>query len=67
MPLASARFMQHPAWTKPEFRELNLSAEIGSYYEEEDIPLFVTAARAPRSAVELAQPAQEGERDGGRA
>jgi coenzyme PQQ precursor peptide PqqA len=56
--------MQHPAWTKPEFRELNLSAEIGSYYEEEDIPLFVTSARAARGAD--AGGAQEGELDGGR-
>jgi coenzyme PQQ precursor peptide PqqA len=38
--------MAHPSWTKPEFRELNLSAEIGSYYEEEDIPLFVTSRPA---------------------
>jgi coenzyme PQQ precursor peptide PqqA len=58
--------MQHPAWTKPEFRELNLSAEIGSYYEEEDIPLFVTASRSPRRSSEATPPAQEGERDGGR-
>jgi coenzyme PQQ precursor peptide PqqA len=57
--------MQEPAWTKPEFRELNLSAEIGSYYEEEDIPLFVSASRAPRRVHEAATP-EEREDDGGR-
>lgn len=56
--------MQHPAWTKPEFRELNLSAEIGSYYEEEDIPLFVTPACMAGGS--KANAAQEGELDGGR-
>jgi coenzyme PQQ precursor peptide PqqA len=25
-------------WTKPQFRELNLSAEIGMYYEDEGEP-----------------------------
>lgn len=56
--------MAHPSWTKPEFRELNLSAEIGSYYEEEDIPLFVTSSRPARAYDGKA--AQESERDGGR-
>jgi coenzyme PQQ precursor peptide PqqA len=58
--------MQHAAWTKPEFRELNLSAEIGSYYEEEDIPLFVTSSRRQRRVAEVAPAAQEGEKEGGR-
>ncbi len=56
--------MAHPSWTKPEFRELNLSAEIGSYYEEEDIPLFVTSARLVRG--HDTSGAETAEREGGR-
>lgn len=26
--------MQHGTWTRPEFREINLGAEIGMYIEE---------------------------------
>jgi coenzyme PQQ precursor peptide PqqA len=56
--------MAHSSWTKPEFRELNLSAEIGSYYEEEDIPLFVSSSRPVRG--HDASSAQDGEHEGGR-
>jgi coenzyme PQQ precursor peptide PqqA len=56
--------MAHPSWTKPEFRELNLSAEIGSYYEEEDIPLFVSSPRPSRGHDPSS--AQDGEHEGGR-
>lgn len=56
--------MAHPSWTKPEFRELNLSAEIGSYYEEEDIPLFVSSSRPTRA--HDGSSAQDSENDGGR-
>jgi len=65
MVLAKRAGMQHGVWTKPEFRELNLSAEIGSYYEHEDIPLFVTSARRSEGFAQ-AVPALLGKADGGR-
>lgn len=39
---------QRAAWTKPEFDEINLSSEIGSYFEEEDPPAFVRPRPAAR-------------------
>lgn len=39
--LAIALFMQHGTWIAPEMQELDLSSEIGSYFEEEDPPRFV--------------------------
>jgi coenzyme PQQ precursor peptide PqqA len=31
--------MHHPLWTRPEFREINLSAEIGMYCED-SVPAY---------------------------
>lgn len=40
--------MQQGTWIAPEMQELDLSSEIGSYYEEEEPPLFMAAApKAP--------------------
>lgn len=33
----------HGTWIAPEMHELDLSSEIGSYFEDEDPPLFVEA------------------------
>jgi hypothetical protein len=33
--------MQHGTWIAPEMQELDLSSEIGSYFEDEDPPLFM--------------------------
>jgi hypothetical protein len=33
--------MPPTTWVTPQFRELNLSSEIGSYFEEEEIPSFL--------------------------
>jgi coenzyme PQQ precursor peptide PqqA len=32
--------MQHTTWTRPEFREINLSAEIGMYVEIDEDTQF---------------------------
>jgi hypothetical protein len=37
------RAMQHSTWTAPQFEELNLGSEIGTYYEEEDDPSFLVS------------------------
>jgi hypothetical protein len=51
--------MSHSTWVTPQFRELNLSSEIGSYFEEEEIPSFLqprgTQASAQAAAAEEVQ------------
>jgi hypothetical protein len=42
--------MPHTTWVTPQFRELNLSSEIGSYFEEEEIPSFLAALDTQVSA-----------------
>lgn len=33
--------MHKTTWTVPQFEEINLGSEIGTYYEDEDEPSFV--------------------------
>jgi hypothetical protein len=40
--------MQKTTWTVPQFEEINLGSEIGTYYEDEDEPSFVV--RRPQRA-----------------
>jgi len=34
--------MPKTTWTKPEFEEVNLGSEIGTYYEDDEDPSFLT-------------------------
>jgi hypothetical protein len=42
--------MPDSTWVTPQFRELNLSSEIGSYFEEEEIPSFLQPRETQASA-----------------
>jgi hypothetical protein len=43
--------MPHTTWVTPQFRELNLSSEIGSYFEEEEeVPSFLAPLDTQLSA-----------------
>lgn len=44
--------MQHGNWSPPEFREINLGAEIGMYIEEPDEPDIDESSLLDRRAPE---------------
>jgi len=49
--------MKSMTWTKPQFRELNLSMEIGMYYEDgERPPDFEFSGDLPSTPSQLADP-----------
>lgn len=41
------RLMTSKPWERPRFVELNLSTEVGGYYEEHDFPLFLAPRQVP--------------------
>jgi coenzyme PQQ precursor peptide PqqA len=57
--------MAPSTWTKPEYQDLNLSAEIGMYYEDGDGLLELD--RAQSDALHLRDPASEPTEPSGRA
>jgi len=55
--LHHAVMMNHSTWTRPEFREINLSAEIGMYVEAEDDRYFDEHSRElDRSSLRRSNP-----------
>lgn len=48
--------MTPKAWERPRFVELNLSTEVGGYYEEHDFPLFLAARKVPEKKAQKPAP-----------